>query len=95
MKKPLSFRVDVEVPPSPCLGCGKINDMSTGPQRPDPGDITVCFSCGHIMVFAEDLSVRNPNDAEMMIIAGDKRILQIQTAREIVHTALKEERKKK
>lgn len=79
----------LDVPPRPCLGCGKINDAASvvekhSMDKPGPGDVTVCIHCGHIMIFAHDLTVRNPTDAEIRLIAGDRRILAIQRARKKV-----------
>ena len=72
-----------------CLGCGRVNDQVTdliNGHEPTTGAYTVCIECGHVMVFAADLSVRNPTDDEMCKIAGDKRLLAIQKARaEVVH----------
>jgi hypothetical protein len=47
---------------------------------PSDGDLTVCFDCGHIMVFAGG-RLRNPTDAEMYDIAGDPRIVKLQRVR--------------
>jgi hypothetical protein len=75
------------VPPSPCLSCGKINDAATVidekrlEAKPRPGCVTVCLTCGHIMVFTDDLTLRDPTIAEIREIAGDQRILAIQRAR--------------
>jgi hypothetical protein len=67
-----------------CLDCGKDVDAATDPAGgaiPGPGDATICLYCGHIMIYTDQLTFRNPNDAEMYEIAGDKRILSIQQAR--------------
>jgi hypothetical protein len=53
---------------------------------PSPGDFTVCIYCGHIMAFADDLTLRELTGDEMHAIAGDPRIIRIQKARK----ALKE-----
>jgi hypothetical protein len=55
--------------------------------RPRPGNISVCIDCGHIMAFADDLTLRNLTDAEMIEIAGDKRILALQRARKMLADA--------
>ena len=77
------MKLGIKVPPSPCLGCGEINDMAgTAADRdPEPGDITLCWYCGHFMVFADDLTLRNPTGAEMLIIAGDPELLRLQAMR--------------
>jgi hypothetical protein len=48
---------------------------------PSSGDFTVCIRCGHVMCFAEDLTLRDPTGAELVTIAGDWRLLAIQAAR--------------
>jgi DNA-directed RNA polymerase subunit RPC12/RpoP len=72
------------VPKAKCLGCGAPNDAASdtiGGNKPSEGDVAVCMYCGHISVFNADLTLRNPNDEEMLAIAGDQRILKIQQAR--------------
>jgi hypothetical protein len=72
------------VPPMLCLGCGLTNTAATGVDNasaPDPGDVTVCIHCGHIMAFDETLHLRELTVQEQIAIAGDKRILAIQRAR--------------
>jgi hypothetical protein len=69
---------------SQCLHCGETLDGATSidmDDAPDPGDITVCLLCGHIMAFADDMTLREPTDAEAKDAAGDPRILAIQAAR--------------
>jgi hypothetical protein len=70
--------------PSRCLNCDKLLDATTGVdhrQAPRPGNYTICISCGHLMAFADDLSLRNLTDAEMIDIAGDPAVLAIMHAR--------------
>lgn len=67
-------------PQSRCPSCGKKLDaceMLNGDNKPDPGDVSVCF-CGHVMIFGEDLKLREPNDREIYDIAGDPALLQAQ-----------------
>jgi hypothetical protein len=67
-----------------CLGCGELLDGATGVSnrnRPKPGSISICIYCGHIAVFADDLSLRKPTGEEMREIAGNPTILAIQRAR--------------
>lgn len=71
--------------PSPCLHCGTMLDAATSvtdlENKPDPGDATICFRCGHLMVFAEDLSLRGLTAKEMYEIAGDPILIHAQRLR--------------
>jgi hypothetical protein len=85
------------MPSCVCLACGKILNaasMVNGNDRPSPGSITICaFGCGHIMAFADDLSMRELTDKEIIGIAGDPRIVQLQNILGKVRTtAAKEQR---
>lgn len=76
----------VRVPMSACLGCGKRMDGATGVDYrggPQPGHITVCIGCGHVMAFDEDMHLRRLTDAEMIEIAGDRRLIDVQRARKL------------
>lgn len=76
------------IPKNACLHCGRALDGAicmNAEKVPISGDITVCFYCGEIMVFAEDLHLRKPTDAEIIEIAGNPMILAIQKARQIIH----------
>jgi hypothetical protein len=68
-----------------CPNCGKKLDAATcvtdDGARPSPDDLTICFYCGHLMAFADDLSFRKLTDDEMHEIAGDPVILRIQRHR--------------
>ena len=71
------------IPASVCRVCGYRVDMATAVDAPrvDPGDISICFRCGHIAVFAEDLSLRGLTPEERAEYAGDPgwlRVLDIQ-----------------
>lgn len=77
------MKINIEVPPSPCLGCGEINDSASTREdyTPVPGSYALCAYCGHIAIFADDLTLRNPTDAEMIEIAGDPRLIAYQKLR--------------
>jgi hypothetical protein len=69
-----------------CLSCGYVSDGASTPdgreaRGPKPGDFTVCLMCGHLAVYDRYLKFRQPNDEEMLAIAGDKRLLDLQWAR--------------
>jgi DNA-directed RNA polymerase subunit RPC12/RpoP len=67
-----------------CLRCGKELSGASGvgvDAPPDPGDVTVCIYCGHIMAFADDLTMRPLTTAEAHAVADDERVLAVQAAR--------------
>ena len=55
--------------------CGRRIEGATCVSDPDavpgPGTVTLCLYCGHIMVFTENMTLRDPTVAEYMQIAGD------------------------
>jgi hypothetical protein len=75
------------MPSSPCLSCGTVNDRAANvsddgrDRSPRPGDINVCFRCGHVMAYDDGLRLRDLTPAEQIEIAGDKHILAMQRAR--------------
>lgn len=67
-----------KVPDSYCTNCGKLLDRARAVDRdegPTPGSFTVCVHCEHLMVFDNDLSLRDPTAAESKS-AADQEILQ-------------------
>ena len=80
----MEIGADHEIPGGVCVNCGKTVDwaFSIGSDAvPEPGDITVCGLCGHIMAFSEDLTLRELSDEEIVDVAGDERLVMIQKAR--------------
>jgi hypothetical protein len=72
------------MPSSNCFSCGEeLNGVTcVGDDAiPEPGDVTVCIHCGHIMAFGESLKLRELIDEELVAIAGDPNILAVQAAR--------------
>jgi hypothetical protein len=53
----------------------------SGEHGPHPGNITICFACGHIMAFANDLTLRELTDEEMHAVAGNPEIIAVQKLR--------------
>lgn len=76
---------DEHLPEVRCSACGNKLNAAThvGPDdpRPTPGDASLCLYCGHLSVFADDLTLRPLTDAEMYEAAGDPRILKVQRLR--------------
>jgi DNA-directed RNA polymerase subunit RPC12/RpoP len=69
------------LPEKACLNCGKTIDAATrtldkDDDRPSPGDVAICFYCGHLMVYADDMSVREPTDEEVVEMAADPDIVE-------------------
>lgn len=72
------------VPGTDCPSCQQRLDAATGiggRRRPKPGNVTLCFYCGHILVFDEGLLLREPTGEEMHEIAGNKVLLRAQALR--------------
>jgi len=75
------------VPESACLNCGMKLDATTAvleygfDATPDPGDLAVCICCGHLMAYANDLSLRELTDDEVRETAGSGALIAIQRAR--------------
>jgi RNase P subunit RPR2 len=75
-----SYRTELQA----CLDCGTLLDTATSAvhkHKPQPGMITICINCGHIMAFTTGLKFRKLTDEEIHMVAGDKKILAIQKAR--------------
>jgi hypothetical protein len=83
-----SFRMgpNQHLPESACTNCGHVMDAANcvstdGEGKADPGDITVCIICGHVMAFADDMTLRDLTAEEAKEIAGNKALLALQEAR--------------
>lgn len=52
---------------SACPTCGKTLNAATHmtDARPSPGDCTVCLGCQDILIFTEELDLRQPTDQEL------------------------------
>lgn len=51
-----------------CLNCGhNVNKAASvdDDMSPSPGDATICLYCSHIMIFTDDMAMRNPTDEEL------------------------------
>ena len=86
MRRPLKMGKSQLMPRSTCTACGHMTDLACsisddGEHKPESGDFTICLLCGHLMVFNEVLELRDPTTDEIIEMAGDDRILQVQRAR--------------
>ena len=69
---------DYRVPGSACINCGKDIDAASpvsGGRGPQPGDLSICLYCRHLMVYGDDLRVRNLTDEEAIEVAGDPELV--------------------
>jgi len=68
-----------------CPHCGRTNNFHSdidGQATPAPGDMSVCWKCRRVGVYAEDLSIRKPTVSEQNEIDADggvKRALAAMT----------------
>ncbi len=72
-----------ELPPSACLGCGKIVDAATyagrAEKRPRPGDLSVCMYCAHPAIYDGEgkLAPINLSQLDSQDRAGIERVRQV------------------
>lgn len=92
----------VKLKPSLCPRCGYMTDMASHPTdptaRPKDGDFSVCLSCGGLLMFNEDLTLREVSKADFELLSPQhKQILEdIERARKKVIglTPLTQQRRK-
>ena len=66
---------------SPCTNChAKLNATSSSSEEdsPNPGDITICLYCGHIMAYSDDMKLRDLTDEEVIEVAGHPDLIKNQ-----------------
>jgi hypothetical protein len=72
------------IPPCPCPACGAMHEAISGPEgkRPSPGDFSLCFTCGEVLVFQADLTTRcaELNDLVGMSDELRKKVETVQAA---------------
>ena len=69
---------DHRLPLDECPYCGKKLDAVTGvgapdqvDEAPDPGSLSVCIECAHILVFDDNLRLRKPFNGELVQIGKE------------------------
>ena len=73
-----------EMPGEPCPECGDKLDRATSPkgETPEPGDVSICFNCGTILVFDDKLVSKRPDDeVELLLVMPLKtrsQLIQVQ-----------------
>lgn len=68
----------------PCPACGIENDAQTDlddeTNEPEPGDLSICFSCGHLTMFEQrgfGLVGRELTDEERVEVMSDEYVQRI------------------
>lgn len=67
----------------PCPYCGHGLDGYTGitgDATPEPGDASLCVYCAGLLVFAEDLTPREPTEAELPELLESPELMTAQRA---------------
>lgn len=61
-----------------CLQCGEILDAVTPVNNdtdvPNSGDISICYSCGHVMIFTDDIRVVRKLEYDDLTVKEKERI---------------------
>ena len=68
---------------TPCLACGHRFDYSSGVDHdnaPQAGDATVCIRCGHLMIFTDDGTLREPTAVERVEMMQDQTVKDVLAA---------------
>jgi|SRR5580765_7564284 hypothetical protein len=99
-KRNARVRKETRVPPSACPGCGSELDCASdviANASPEPGDVTICLTCGLLMRFKDDMRLRRLTGVEMIEALQDPRVALIESARQMtmaVHGSLRENLKR-
>jgi Zn ribbon nucleic-acid-binding protein len=80
------MKSDIRIPEHKCPQCGYLIDTTVEAygdigNLPNPGDVSMCISCGHAMLFNEDLTVREPTEKEALVINLMPEVMEAQLAR--------------
>jgi hypothetical protein len=68
------------VPRSACPDCGAVSNGAASygsNSRPEPGDPTLCFACGALLMYADDLRLRLPTGAELIQLQSDRTVWRL------------------
>lgn len=91
----MPHREHFRTPESQCPGCNHaLDSVAPDPSAPrdraKPGDLTICFYCGSILIFGEDLRVRFPTHEEKVEVIQDPGIYRpLQAAQQQILLQLK------
>lgn len=82
LPKRFGRRTETRTPLARCSSCGRPINSQSNPhdEIPQPGDVTICIGCGHVMVIDGDGSVREMTLEEAVEITRDD-VLQAEIKR--------------
>ncbi len=70
-----------KLPEAWCPTCRAIVDARTpigtvAPRAPDAGDIGICFYCGAVNIYTDDLQLRSPTPDELAVLQQNPFIMK-------------------
>lgn len=75
------------VPPSACPKCGDVHDAATAADLsdavPESGDFTVCFNCGSINRFDDELHVQQVDQEALDSLDAETREMVLHASRSV------------
>jgi hypothetical protein len=78
--------------PNHVCTCGQENDAASHRNAtPSPGDVSLCWYCGELTVFNEDLTQRVPTEEEMVEIKDNQAWHLVQNAIDQIHERIRNE----
>lgn len=79
--------MDEKMPAALCVACGYAFDAAaniSGSRRPKPGDLSICLSCGALLVFDTDLRPSRRATSDDVRGMPQEVALQIAAARSFI-----------
>lgn len=79
-----------------CPKCNAILDSATdanGTLVPDPGDLSICFYCHVMLVFGEDMALRELTEYEFKALPVDQKEMILKAQLEIINFHINEKKK--
>jgi hypothetical protein len=58
MKHDVDLRYTTRLPAGECAHCSAVLSGHTGPNKPKPGDVSVCSTCGGYLKFDDSMRLR-------------------------------------
>lgn len=72
------------LPAQICPVCGSDNDAGSYYEDGEPlqpGDVSICWTCGHIAILATDFGLREPTAVEADELADDPAVAEVKRVR--------------